>query len=118
MNIEFAGSIAGLPLFDKNAGADKREAGIAYAMSKGDLYTTVQLARAAAKELAEAKPEGITIDDLVAFYAGRGIDLPAQLGNAMGGIFHRCGQWVWTGSVVPSCRPSRHRNLVRVWKLR
>lgn len=118
MTIELSRSIAGLPLFDKAAGADKREAGIAYAMSKGDRYTTVQLARAAAKELAMGRPQGITIDDVVAYYAENGIDLPAQIGNAMGGIFHRCRQWVWTGRVEPSRRPSRHRNLVRVWSLR
>jgi hypothetical protein len=107
-----------MPLFDKEAGSARREAGIAYAMSKNDRYTTVQLARAAARELALGRPEGITTDDLVAYYAETGIDLAAQLGNAMGGIFHNRKEWVWTGRVVPSRRPSRHRNLVRVWRLR
>jgi hypothetical protein len=39
------------------------------------------------------------------------------LGNAAGKIFHY-KYFEWTGKMVPSQRPSRHGNLVRVWTIK
>lgn len=106
-----------MPLFNAVEGERKAEEGIMRAAGKPDRSNLLKLARERAVHEALKWGE-VNADQLVGYFCGLGVNLPKELGNAMGAIFRDRSVWEWTGKVVLSQRVSRHRNLIRVWTLK
>jgi len=107
-----------LPLFHPKLGEFEAKVGIGRASFPMGRRRQLEQAKQTAILLAKGSFDRcITADDVVRWYAIRGINLPGKLGNAMGSLF-RASCWEFTGRYVKSKRVSRHANTIRVWKLR
>lgn len=98
------------------SGEERKEAGIKRAMSPAGRKNMMIHARRIARMIGTSQGE-VTADDVVRYFDVRGIDLPAILGKAMGGLF-RTEEFVPTGEYRPSTRPERHASVSRVWRVR
>lgn len=105
----------GLPLFDAQESERRKETGITLATNVPNREAAIQEAREVARHLAR-QTGTCTADDVVRYYAQRGVSIHARLGNAMGGLF-RGNEWEWTGSFIKSQQVRNHARLQRVWRL-
>ena len=102
------------PLFDLEAGIKEKEIGMRAAAESHRHRDFLKAAQAAARDLALSRGQ-VTADDVVAWFTKWDVDLPAELGNAMGCIF-RSKNLAWTGETTKSKRPGRHANMIKVWR--
>lgn len=101
------------PVFDREASARGKEAGIALAVE--NRKELVDKARAIAVDLLKTR-DAISMDDLAEEMPKQGLD-PAELGNSAGGIFkHKTFEW--TGRYIKSARVASHANRLMTWRLR
>ena len=107
----------GLPLFDAQRSRDERDDGLVQAASPPSRQLMIQEAKTAAIMLA-CLMDGITADDVSKHFAGKGINISAVLGHAMGTIFRPPKVWEWTGEIRNSERVGRRASALRVWRLR
>ena len=97
--------------FDMSFGIELKTVGITLAAEN---HGNLAEAQAVAMQLA-ADNGRVTADDVYQrFVIDQG---NSWLGNAAGALF-RSSLFEWTGELVPSRRPSRHANYIRVWRLK
>ena len=97
--------------FDMSFGIELRTVGITLAAEN---HGNLAEAQAVAMQLANDNGR-VTADDVYQrFVVDQG---HSWLGNAAGALF-RSSLFEWTGELVPSRRPSRHANYIRVWRLK
>ena len=103
------------PLFDLEAGEEEKEKGMQRAASPE--YRQYLLLGATRRAETIAKRKGrVTADDVVEWYSTiMHINLPLDLGNAIGCIF-KSKHLTWTGETAKSKRPGRHGNMGKVWE--
>jgi hypothetical protein len=99
--------------FDATAGEQAKQLGMLYAAIARPAL--LEIAREGARDIAQRRGT-VTADDVQAYLMELGY-IPADLGNAAGSIF-KGREWEFTGQWVGSARVSRHRNSLRVWRLR
>lgn len=98
-------------LFDEKAGMKARDTGMERAAkSKRE---ALSIARTIALDIARSDPDKTCDADRVQAHMSM---MGIELGNAAGSIF-KADCWEWTGKFINSRRVSRHRNVVRLWKL-
>jgi hypothetical protein len=59
--------------------------------------------------------EVVTSDDVAAVMMAEGMRYE-DLGNAAGSVFR--SDFAWTGKVTSSIRPSTHKRMIKVWRLK
>lgn len=73
--------------------------------------------RYVARELARMN-DTVTIDDVHEWYQrNKTIDIARYLGKALGSVF-KGDFWEFTGSYVPTKRPTSHARPIKVWRLK
>lgn len=99
-----------IPLFDGLDAQQRKEVGMALAAAaRGSLLAAAQ---ECASWLGNVYGE-VTSDMVAARMQSLGLDYSA-LGNASGSVFR--GNFVWTGRMVASIRPSTHARMIKVWR--
>ncbi len=102
-------------VFDAKLGEELKNRGMNVAATKRQ--AVLQKARQAVKEIAISRPgRCVTADDAQRWLIQNGHH-PAELGNAAGSLF-RSQEWEFTGNWTKSVRVSRHRNILRIWRLK
>lgn len=98
------------PLLDEVLAQHRKETGMALAAAaRGSLLAAAQ---ECAAWLGNVYGE-VTSDMVAARMQSLGLDYSA-LGNASGSVFR--GNFVWTGRMVASIRPSTHARMIKVWR--
>ena len=102
-------------VFDLVEGERLKGEGVAQAQLGLPLWNVVLLSEAqgTARRLACERPS-VTADDVVEHYQLRGVDLPAEIGNAMGSLFAGPG-WEVVG-YTRSRRVSNRSRVLRQWR--
>lgn len=93
-----------------SAGSARRDRGVAKVTAHNRDW--VERAKLAAVKLGR-EPAGVITADMVRH--AMGADLPKHP-NAFGAVF-RDRRFRWSGSVIKSIEPSRHRGIQRIWTL-